>query len=111
MLFDSWLITGVIWIVAAIYLVFSIIAAFQILSESISYDSGKRKASIIRGIKDEYFFNQKYFTLYDILRIILLIPAILGATLLFIITEGAVHLFPFLRQVLGFKLFRIQKED
>lgn len=114
----DWQIFGMTWWILLIWIVFFVytfIKIWRLVDEAHTYRVVNQKRqeviSIRIALKEVYFYGQKYFTLWDIVRMFFNIPAIVLATALLLLKVGIWEFFPFFRKVFGFKLFRISKEE
>lgn len=112
-----WQLLGMTWWVLLawiVYFIYTFIKIWKLVDEAHCYKVINKERvdciSIRQGLKEVYFYRQKYFTLWDIVRMIVNIPAIVLASALLLLKTGVWQFFPFLRKVFGFKLFRIEKD-
>lgn len=106
---------GMIWWHLLLFVVYSgmtIFMAVRLFSNSHYYvGNGVNDISISRGMKDTFYHRQKHFTLYDLLRTIFFIPAILIGFVILFSKAGIQNLFPFLKKIFGIKLFAFKEND
>jgi hypothetical protein len=101
----------IIYLLLVAYAIYALIQTFHFVNNAYRYQyKQKRRLSVRAALKGTFWDDEDYFTLYDIIRLVFIIPPIIAGFFILLLIEGAYNIFPFLRKILGFKLFRIEKE-
>lgn len=99
-------IFGIVWWQLLVSILFTLFTIYQGVK---TFALIEQEGSLGKGLREAHFDEQDAFTLYDIFRMVFFVPAIIFGVTLVLLKSGALQIFPFLKKILGVKLFAFKK--